>query len=221
MNLKRLTIIITLTILFISAWYFDFFRYFSFERINQLSNWINSFGLLAPIVYILVYIVSTILFLPAIPITLLGGVIFGPLMGSIYVSIASTSGAIISFLIARNLGRDYVKQKLGNLDLFQRIDDGVSNQGWKMVAITRLVPLFPFNAQNYIYGLTSVSLTTYSIVSWVCMLPATFAYVFLSGSVVAGQGDILKTVTYLGVAVALILSMSMVSRLIVKKQKLS
>lgn len=221
MQFKKILIIATFILLIIISWIFDLFQYISLERINDLSNWINSFGLLAPIVFIILYLLATILFLPGTPLTLLAGIIFGPILGTIYVSLASTLGATISFIIARFMGRDFIENKLGENDLFSKIDNGVKNQGWKMVAITRLVPLFPFNAQNYIYGLTNISLPTYVLVSWICMLPATFAYVFLAGSIIAGEGNAATTITYISVAVAIIILLSILSKFIIRKQELN
>jgi len=221
MNIKKILIIVTFALIFLLMWMFDLFQYISIDRINELSAWINSFGLLAPFVFIILYILATVLFLPGAPLTLLAGIIFGPLLGTLYVSIASTIGAVFSFMTARYMGRDFIESKLGQNDLFVKIDNGVKSQGWRMIAITRLVPIFPFNAQNYIYGLTNISLPTYTFVSWVCMLPATFAYVFLGGSIIAGEGNVATTITYIGIAMAIILLLSMVSRLIIKKQDLN
>jgi len=88
-----------------------------------------------------------------------------------------------------------------------------------MVAITRLVPIFPFSAQNYIYGLTDVDFKSYILVSWLCMLPATIAYVFLAGSIIAGEGNFTTTISYIGVAIALLILLSLVSKNILKKHK--
>ena len=82
------------------------------------------------------------------------------------------------------------------------------------------MPLFPFNAQNYVYGLTKVPLGIYVLVSWICMLPATFAYVFLASAILAGEGDAVKTVAYVGIAIGLILILSMVSRIIINRQNI-
>lgn len=81
-----------------------------------------------------------------------------------------------------------------------------------MIAITRLIPLFPFNAQNYVYGLTYVPLKIYVFVSWLCMLPGTIAYVFLAGAIIGGEGDSAKTVTYIGIGVAILILLSLLSK---------
>lgn len=201
-----------MALVIILLWVFDAFQYISIERLSELKEWISGFGIWAPLVYILLYVISTIFFLPGLPITLLAGIVFGPVAGSIYVSIASTIGASIAFLIGRYTGRDWIVGKFGASDLFKKMDSGVKEQGWKMVAITRLVPLFPFNAQNYIYGLTDIPFKTYVFVSWLCMLPATVAYVFLAGAIVGGEGSAAKTISYVGIGIALLILLSLIGK---------
>ncbi len=220
-NRPRLLIIMALILGVILLWAFDVFQYISIDRIRELTAFINGFGWLAPVVFIMMYVAATVLFLPGLPLTLLAGIVFGPVLGTLWVSIASTTGATLAFIIGRYTGRGFIVDKFSSSELFIRLDKGIKEQGWKMVAITRLVPLFPFNAQNYVYGLTDVSLRTYAFVSWICMLPATVAYTFLAGSVIAGEGDVAKTVTYIGVGVALLIALSAIGKSITKRQKLN
>jgi uncharacterized membrane protein YdjX (TVP38/TMEM64 family) len=200
------------------AWRLGLFQYISINQISELSEYIHSFGFFAPIIFITIYVIATVLFLPGLPLTLLAGIVFGPVYGSVWVSIASTIGATLAFAIGRYTGRDWVVKRFSKNDLFKRLDRGVREQGWKMVAITRLVPLFPYNAQNYVYGLTDVPIGIYVLVSWLCMLPATIAYVFLSGAIIAGEGNVVKTIGYIGIAVALILVLSIIGKYLSKKQ---
>jgi uncharacterized membrane protein YdjX (TVP38/TMEM64 family) len=101
---------------------------------------------------------------------------------------------------------------------FRKIDDGVERQGWRMLMITRLVPIFPFNLQNYAYGLTKIRFPTYVLVSWICMLPGTAAYVQLGGALVSGKGNLGKTLLYLALAGVLIVLVSLIPNLIRKRQ---
>lgn len=160
-------------------------------------------------------------FLPGLPITLVGGLLFGPIYGSIVVSIASTTGATLAFLTGRTIGRDWVTKKFGDSKVFVKIDQGVKDNGWRMLMITRLIPLFPFNAQNYLYGLTDIRLGTYMLVSWLCMLPATIAYVSLAGgAIVEGGDDIGSMFLYLGIGAVLIVALSFVPKVLTKKKAL-
>lgn len=180
---------------------------------NDLKVWLANHPIIAPFVYFLVYVASVVAFMPGSVITLVGGALFGPLMGTIYVSLASTTAAGIAFLIARYLAADWVEEKAsGKLD---KVKTGIEEQGWKFVAFTRLVPIFPYNLLNYMFGLTKIRFWTYVWVSWVCMLPGTFAYVYLgfAGQKVAVGGvGLKKLVAIVGTAIGLIVLVSMIPK---------
>lgn len=210
-RLKPLVLALILITIFV-LWRVGAFSYISVERIEELKALVDDFGMLAPMVFILAYILATVFFLPGVPLTLLGGVVFGPVMGTIWVSIASTVGATLAFLLGRYTGREFIVNKFSDSDIFNKLDNGVKNQEWKMIAITRLIPLVPFNAQNYVYGLTDIPLKTYTLVSWIFMLPGTVAYVFLAGAIIGGEGDVAKTFTYIGIGVAILISLSIIGK---------
>jgi len=147
---------------------------------EKLTEWVKGFGLVGPLVYILVFATAPSLFLPGLPITIAGGVVFGPVWGTVYASIGSTLGAGAAFLISRYFARRQIKNLLGPRLL--AIDEGVEKKGWIYVAITRLIPLFPYNLLNYAFGLTRIRFYEYLLTSWICMLPATAAYVVFSSS---------------------------------------
>jgi len=165
-----ITVVITIRVLKLD-------QYLEKER---LQNWISSFGRAGPIAYIILFSITPSLFLPGLPVTVAGGIVFGPLWGTIYASIGSTIGACLAFLIARYFARSQIENLLtGKL---QTIDEGVEKKGWIFVAITRLIPLFPFNLLNYAFGLTKIKFRDYAIASWVFMLPGTAAYTIFSSS---------------------------------------
>ncbi|MGK0185775.1 MAG: putative membrane protein YdjX (TVP38/TMEM64 family) [Verrucomicrobiales bacterium] len=139
---------------------------------EQLGFWF-------PLLFITIYIIATVLFIPASALTLLAGGMFGVGMGSVYVSIASTLGATVAFLLGRHTLRRFIKRKIEGSAKFSAIDDAVANEGWKIVGLTRLSPAFPFALLNYAYGLTKVSLRDYVIASWIGMMPGTVLYVYL------------------------------------------
>ena len=212
-------IILSLIIIIFLLWYFDIFKYISIEYISELKDFINNFGILGPIVFFVIYVLATVLFLPGLPLSLLAGIVFGPILGSILVSISSTTGAALAFLVGRYTGRDWIINKFSDSDIFKKLDNGIKEQGWRMIAITRLIPIFPFNAQNYVYGLTDIDFKTYVFVSWLCMLPGTVAYVFLAGAIIAGEGNTTKTITYIGIGVAILLILSVVGKRFVKNSE--
>lgn len=148
---------------------------------QTLRTWIGSFGIWAPVVYMLVYTIAPALFLPGLPITIVGGILFGPLWGVVYTIIGSTAGACVAFLVSRYLAREWVGGRLKS-PRWRRLDEGVEKHGWKVVAFTRLIPLFPFNLLNYAFGLTRISFRQYALTTFLCMLPACIAFIVFSSS---------------------------------------
>ena len=192
--------------------------YLKRDNIPKIKEKINSFGVIAPLVYIGFYILATVFFLPGLPVTMLSGLAFGPIWGIVYASIGAVIGVSCAFLIARYVARGLVEGWIQGNAQFRRVDKGVQQQGWRMLMITRLVPLFPFNLQNYAYGLTKIRFSTYFFVSWVCMLPGTAAYVQLGAAVNLGEGDIKKTLIYLAGAGIFIVLVSLIPSVIRKQQ---
>ncbi|MEA5466236.1 TVP38/TMEM64 family protein [Leptothoe sp. PORK10 BA2] len=152
---------------------------------NQLVNtlaWVQSLGLWAPIVFIVLYVVITVAFLPASIVTLGAGFIFGVVQGSFLVFVAAMLGATAAFLIGRYVARDWIAAKISGNKKFAAIDDAIAKEGRKLVFLIRLSPAFPFNLLNYALGLTQVSLPDY-VLGTTGILPGTIMYVYL-GSLV-------------------------------------
>lgn len=149
------------------------------EGLRQALAWIQGLGPWGPAAFILLYILACVLFIPGFILTLGAGFLFGVVWGSVYVSLASTLGASCAFLIGRHLARDWVSRKIEGNPSFKAIDEAVAREGWKIVGLTRLSPVFPFNLLNYAYGITKVSLKDYFFASWLGMLPGTVMYVYI------------------------------------------
>ena len=158
--------------------------------LRQALQWIDTLGAIGGAAFILLYIIATVALLPGSVLTLGAGVVFGVVWGSIYGFIGATLGATVALLVGRYLARDRVATLMAGNKLFQAIDQAVSREGFKLVVLTRLSPVFPFNILNYAFGLTTVSLRDYLLGS-VGMLPATVMYVYL-GSL---AGDIARVGT--------------------------
>jgi len=150
--------------------------------------WVHSLGTLGPIAYITIYNLATLLFIPASLLTLKSGCLFGLFCGSIYVLIAATIGATLSFLVGRYLSRDWVSRQMDKYPKFKAIDLAVAKEGWKIVLLTRLSPVFPFNLLNYAFGVTQVSLKDYILGSF-GIIPGTVMYVYI-GSLAGNLGMI-------------------------------
>ena len=172
------------------------------EQLNPESFqlWIESAGNAAPLLFISVYIISTILFLPGSLLTLLGGALFGPLWGTLYNLLGATIGAMIAFLISRYVASSWVEKK--SAGKLQQLIKGVESEGWRFVAFTRLVPIFPFNLLNYALGLTKISFNQYSIATFIFMLPGALAYSYIGyiGKEAATGGEDLIKKAMLGLA---------------------
>ena len=136
-----------------------------------------------PVLFVLLYVLATVLFVPGSILTLGAGVLFGVVRGSLLVSVAATLGATAAFLTGRYFAREWVSEKIQGNSQFEAIDRAVAEEGWKIVGLTRLAPVFPFNLLNYAFGLTRVSLKAYVLASWIGMIPVTVLYVYV-GSLV-------------------------------------
>src|SRR5262245_11810977 len=147
--------------------------------LGALKAWLQELGFWAPIVFGLIYVAAVVLVVPASTLTLVAGTIFGLATALITVSLASTTGAAVAFLISRHLARRRVVQMTKDSPRFSAIDQAINEGGWKIVALLRLSPAIPFNLQNYLYGVTGIPFWTCVLTSWVAMLPGTFLYVYL------------------------------------------
>ncbi|MDJ1178357.1 TVP38/TMEM64 family protein [Roseofilum sp. BLCC_M91] len=162
------------------------------ELLRSALESINNLGPIGALAFILLYIIATVAFLPGSIITLGAGVVFGVVFGSLYVFIGATLGATAAFLVGRYLARGWVAQRIQGNAKFSAIDRAVGEEGLKIVLLTRLSPVFPFNLLNYAYGLTQVTLKDYVIGS-IGMIPGTIMYVYigsLAGNLATlGTGD--------------------------------
>ncbi len=149
---------------------------------EKLQNVASELGYIAPLLYILLYSAAPSFFLPGLPISIAGGIIFGPFWGVIYTITGATIGAGIAFLSARYIAGDTIAKKT-NSPRWQKLNNSVEENGWKIVIFTRLIPLFPFNLLNYFFGLTRIKFSHYLIASFFGMLPGTIAFIVFSSSI--------------------------------------
>jgi uncharacterized membrane protein YdjX (TVP38/TMEM64 family) len=154
-------------------------RYFGSGPLRDLLQWSSGLGPTAPLVLIPLYVIACVLFVPGSILTLSAGFLFGVVRGLIYVSVAATLGATLAFLMGRYFAREWVAVRLANYPKFKAVDEAVAREGWKIVALTRLSPVFPFNLLNYAFGLTNVGVRDYVLASWAGTLPGTILYVYL------------------------------------------
>ncbi|MDQ6914105.1 MAG: TVP38/TMEM64 family protein [Verrucomicrobiota bacterium] len=149
------------------------------DWLNDFNQWIKGFGTWGVILYVGLYALATVFFLPGWILTVGAGVAFGLLWGTVAALCGATIGATLAFLIARYAARSAVSKRFARNKKFTALDQAIGDQGWKMIGLLRLSPLIPFNLSNYLYGLTAIRLLPYIVASFFGMLPGTLLYVYL------------------------------------------
>ncbi|MBM4295927.1 MAG: TVP38/TMEM64 family protein [Deltaproteobacteria bacterium] len=200
-NLRPLIFLGLLVAIVILVKVFNLQQHLEKERLRQA---IAAYGAWGPFIYLIIWTLAPPLFLPGLPITLAGGILFGPFWGVVYTICGATAGATLAFLVARYLARDWVEARIAGTKI-EALDQKVAEHGWKVVAFTRLIPIFPFFLLNYAFGLTRISLAAYVTASFIFMLPVTIVFVYFSSNILdVFQGRVSKEFLIGAVLVALV-----------------
>lgn len=154
------------------------------DRVNRMGPW-------APVMLTVIYMIACVLVLPASILTLAAGFLFGLWKGYLVVAVGSVLGASAAFWIGRTIGRDWVRRKVEGNRRFNAIDRAVAGSGFKIVVLTRLSPIFPFNLQNFVYGVTGVTFRDYFWATWIGMIPGTLMFVYF-GSAMMSVAEVLS-----------------------------
>ena len=184
------------------------------EYAVQVLGWVRGLGMWGPIALGAIYIPATILFLPGSLLTLATGFLFGVFRGTLTASLASTLGAAVAFFVGRFIARDWIQAKVSKSPKFKALDDAVAEQGFKVVLLTRLSPMFPFNFLNYALAMTRVSFREYLLASWLGMLPGTVLFVYI-GSSLASLSEISSGEFEGGLASKILLGMGLIATIVV------
>ncbi len=153
------------------------------EAIGGIKSWVESQGAIAPLVYIGAYVVATVFAVPASALTLMAAPIFGVYLGVLYVMIGANIGASLCFLISKYFARSTIRGILEKNEKFTKLEELTEKNGYIIVAITRLVPLFPFNLLNYGFGLTNIPFKIYFMWTALCIFPGIILYVSGVGAI--------------------------------------
>lgn len=180
-RLLPLALIATVVVLFMAL---DLARFISFDSLKEhreaLNGWVSAYPLLAPLAYMLLYIVIVAFSLPGGAVmTIGGGFLFGALPGGIYAVMGATMGATALFLIAKTSVGDFLMSKAG--PGINKLQAGFSDNAMSYMFVLRLVPIFPFFLVNLAPAFLGVSLRVYLIATFFGIMPATFVYA-LAGS---------------------------------------
>ncbi len=214
---KVIGIVAVFAVIIFALYKLGVFEMLTIDNMQNLKTWIEGFGAAGYVIYIGIYIAAALFFLPGTPIALLAGIAFGPILGTLLAVTGATLGAVAAFLVARYAGRSMVEGWASKNEAFKKIDAGVEKQGWRMVMLTRLVPVFPFNVQNFAYGLTTIKLPIFVLVSFICMLPGAAAFCFMAGAIVAGK-SMTEMMIYMAVGAVLLVGMSLLPGYLQKKK---
>lgn len=203
MKNKKLWIFIGIVILILILNHiFGWSSYLSdMENLNFLKELVRENLGLAALIYIVLTIAGcVVLALPGVTFAVIAGILFGPVLGTVFCSLATTLGAMLAFLAGRFFLKDSIKPAVMKNKYLKKwlFDESGTNEIFVLM-ITRLVPVFPYNLQNFAYGITDIKFRTYSICSLIFMLPGTAMYTVGT----AGLADKENRALYIGIAVAL------------------
>jgi len=171
------------------------------ERIRES---VEQMGVWAPVIFMLLFALTAVLAIPATVMVITGGLLFGPWLGTFYNVTGATLGAVLAFVISRYMASAWasrmIEQKAG--DRMKRVIAGVEKEGWRFVAFTRLVPVIPYFALNYVMGLTRVPLSHYTLATYIALIPSIFAFTYLAdaGRQAVNQGEGFAGKIILGIA---------------------
>jgi uncharacterized membrane protein YdjX (TVP38/TMEM64 family) len=149
--------------------------------LGAVRETVGGLGAVGPFVYVGLYALVTVLLLPATPFTILAGVLFGPVAGSLVALGGATLGATLSFLVGRGIGRGAVEQLAGRR--VQAVDAFLTERGFVSMLLVRLVPLFPFNVLNLVSGVTALRLRDYVLATAIGIVPGTVLLAAAGGSI--------------------------------------
>lgn len=174
-----LRIVVGAAIIFVSVF---ISRRYQLPTCSEIQSNMDAVGLGRAVLFGVLYALGTVFFVPGVFLTLIAGLVFGPWLGTLIVSLSSVAGALMAFLIGRYVARNVIESFLKRRVWFKGLHDGLQKGGLGFVLFVRLVPLFPFNALNYACGLLPIRLRDFFFGSVIGMLPATFAYVYLGAT---------------------------------------
>ncbi len=178
---------------------------------------IEEAGAYGYVLFIIIYIISAIFSLPASAITITGGIVFGPVLGAILSLTGATLGALAAFIVARYIARDFIVNKFGDNVIFKKVEAGVAKNGRDFLMITRLVPIFPYNIQNYAYGVTNINIVMYTVLSFITMMPGAFIYAYMAGDI-AENGVTVDVMINLGIACVILYAVAQIPKFVAKRK---
>lgn len=148
--------------------------------LQEIAQWLTLHPLLAPLLFVLLYVVVVLSLLPGVVLCVTGGALFGIWFGTLLNLIGATLGGSLAFLVARHLAAEQVERHMSAS--LKQLKQGVEAEGWRFVAMVRLLPMVPYNLSSYAFGLSRISLGTYALTNALCILPRLFVYAYIGHS---------------------------------------
>ena len=186
--------------------------------IDSFQSYLLGYGNFGYVIYIVSYMISSVLMVPAFIVTITSGLVFGPFIGAFIAWIGAILGSSLAFITSRYIARDLVVKLFQNNEIFNKIEEGVSKNGKDYIIFTRLVPAFPYNAQNYAYGITNISFKDYFIISAITMMPMCIMYAYMA-SEIANDGISMKLFWILLASGIIMFILSQIPKIYFKKKK--
>jgi len=214
-TVRTLLIVAVLAVAFFAIWQSGLIE--TISDFDAFRAMIERAGFWGYFVYVLIFIAAAVFSLPASVITITGGVVFGPVLGALLALTGATVGAAAAFLVARYLARGFIVEKFGENAIFKKIEAGVEKNGKDFLILTRLVPVFPYNIQNYAYGVTNLNFGMYVIISAITMAPGAFIYAYMAGEI-AVNGISTKLFIQLIIAGIILFGVSQIPKILAKKK---
>ena len=215
--IKIIIVVLIIAAVIVVAYVTGLVDYLKLDKVKEMQEWIKGFGILGYIIFIVIFALAAVFMLPGSVLTIIAGVAFGPWFGALFAVIGATIGATVAFIIARYVARDMIVGKFGSNPFYQKIEKGLKDNGVSFLILTRLVPIFPYNVQNYIYGLTPINLGTYVGVSAITMAPGGVVYAFMAGKIVE-EGITPMLLVYFAAAGVVLFLISLIPKYIAKKK---
>ncbi|ADI00760.1 TVP38/TMEM64 family protein [Salisediminibacterium selenitireducens] len=213
--MKLIGLVAVIALVFTIAWQTGALE--KIQSISAMQEFIEGFGVMGYVIFVLVFMASAVFLLPGAIFPIVGGVAFGPVLGGILSLMGATLGAAAAFLVAKYLARDMIMKKFKGNPIFDKIDKGVEENGVSFLILTRFVPVFPYNVQNYVYGLTSLGFWKFTIVSGITMAPGAMIYAFMAGQI-AREGVSMTLVLQFAAAGIILFLLSLVPKIWAKKK---
>jgi len=175
---KRIVISTISFILIISSIYFRIWQYIQPEIIK---NYIEGFGIWIPVIYCLIYLIAVFIPHAGTVMTIVGGLLFTPFFGTAIVITISSLGSVFPFLLAKKFGRRYIKSKIEKTK-YKKYLNRTDENSFMFILYMRLIPLIPYELQNYIAGLVDISTGKFILATFIGLLPGTFALIYLGNT---------------------------------------